>query len=945
MYGIGKVKIKFVPKKKRGYIGGIIFFSGVAFLIFSAMWSFPGVRHGVLVPAFQQASGLFQSVREVALNRILDEKTDLDIDSVVLPADGDGGGDSSNNLIHRVSGRSLEDLLRGQGYTHAKHRLFQMDVLGRRIAMGTAAEVLGADALHSDKTMHTFNISGIVEEEYAEMLRAHEQQGGGTRDRPSSASPTAYDYLRWYTKGVNQYIATHPALSLEYTLHGLHHPFNNRDTSPLSIAYWSVKDSLALLRLRLLFGADFLALQDALMRDVLGEVLQRDAAPGGDNLEGETGGSVFDELFGGAACGVDSEQEPESDVECIPVIGSSAWVAGGSYGADSFEKSVVPSRFLHMRLEIKGQQGWGVTGLTIPGIPFVVTNADNAESKLVWSTHISDPLGLVVGDTEGEETVEDLGANVNEPISRSATVRVRGEQDFHLHIGEHGVGPKSNLAVGVQPVFLSTLLALSNNVIGLDHAVAMLRRRFGGAAAAVEGDSCPNGSGATECPAVSVDEKINVHYSLALRRRQSAVSGTDLLLFLAGTNLATTLSDCQEAGALLPQDRLVLFCTDAAGQSAVFRGPEEVKASFVVAADFGFNRLAGQRLVAMLRTQNGAANSSALLEDVYSPAAARLAEFVTQVLASGDDFGGSGGVCEGLPVEHRSLLGHLLGPGSASAQFGLDSDGALLLEKLRGEVYSAVLSALFARNDNIALQAHLRSAEQADLPFEQKSAIGQIYDVSAACFNWFTAALNVLRDRVLAGRSVVIALVRGQEAADRADLIAGRSHDDIGSYSTRVPATTYMMMSFLDQQHHERLTLYADWYISLLLPAAGAEKEETMSLRSSITGQILGPEEKTQLVCRSLKVAVADLVQILEGGGEHSRLFVALGSGAGAVRDEAVVDALVSKHWTWKLHHVLRMPSSFMVSARPNYCISLFSCQVQTAYFYLCWVTCVLLLL
>jgi penicillin amidase len=98
--------------------------------------------------------------------------------------------------IPHVFAQNERDMLFLQGWTHARDRLFQMDI-NRRQADGTLAELLGAGALPSDVQLRTIGIRRSAERSLA--LLPRETQSA----------------LNAYANGVNAYVARH-ALPTEY---------------------------------------------------------------------------------------------------------------------------------------------------------------------------------------------------------------------------------------------------------------------------------------------------------------------------------------------------------------------------------------------------------------------------------------------------------------------------------------------------------------------------------------------------------------------------------------------------------------------------------------------------------------------------------------------------------------------------------------------------------
>jgi penicillin amidase len=99
-----------------------------------------------------------------------------------------------------IRAASLDDAFFLQGYVTAQDRLFQMDAL-RRFAGGTLAEVFGPTLVESDREARKLRMRRIAEDAYVRLPEA---------DRAAFAA---------YTRGVNQFIATHlDNLPVEFNL-------------------------------------------------------------------------------------------------------------------------------------------------------------------------------------------------------------------------------------------------------------------------------------------------------------------------------------------------------------------------------------------------------------------------------------------------------------------------------------------------------------------------------------------------------------------------------------------------------------------------------------------------------------------------------------------------------------------------------------------------------
>lgn len=126
--------------------------------------------------------------------------------------------------IPHVYADTAEDLFYAQGFVHAQDRFFEMD-FRRHVTSGRLSELLGRDALETDKYIRTMGWRRVAEEELS-LLR-----------------PETLDYLEAYSAGVNAYLDAHSAgqLGLEYSVLALH----GLDYTPQK---WSPADSVAWLK-------------------------------------------------------------------------------------------------------------------------------------------------------------------------------------------------------------------------------------------------------------------------------------------------------------------------------------------------------------------------------------------------------------------------------------------------------------------------------------------------------------------------------------------------------------------------------------------------------------------------------------------------------------------------------------------------------------------------
>ena len=120
--------------------------------------------------------------------------------------------------IVSIAARTESDMAFGQGWAHARDRLFQMDLL-RRTASGTVAEIIPFFPLEDDIELRTLGLRRAAERSL------------------DALSVEAQAALKAYAKGVNAHKNAHP-LPPEYQFPG-----------PMAVADWTELDSVAVAKL------------------------------------------------------------------------------------------------------------------------------------------------------------------------------------------------------------------------------------------------------------------------------------------------------------------------------------------------------------------------------------------------------------------------------------------------------------------------------------------------------------------------------------------------------------------------------------------------------------------------------------------------------------------------------------------------------------------------
>ncbi len=101
--------------------------------------------------------------------------------------------------IPHILANTRGDLFFSQGYVHAQDRLWQMEIF-RRAAAGRLAEILGEEALQTDRLTRTLGFTRLAQVSWA------------------NSSDQVQKDLKSYTAGVNAFLEPNPPLPVEFRL-------------------------------------------------------------------------------------------------------------------------------------------------------------------------------------------------------------------------------------------------------------------------------------------------------------------------------------------------------------------------------------------------------------------------------------------------------------------------------------------------------------------------------------------------------------------------------------------------------------------------------------------------------------------------------------------------------------------------------------------------------
>lgn len=263
----------------------------------------------------------------------------------------------SNHIPH-IFASSDQDAFFGLGFAHAQDRMWQMEY-SRRFGQGRLAEIVGVQALQSDKFMRTLGLYGSAKEAW------------------NSLSVVTQNNLSAYSAGINAWLKSQTVLPIEFILLGV---------SPES---WKPEDSLLQVKLMALdLGQNFSSelIFDLLIKELgLEKAVQLMSGYSVDDITTREASQKLEALMLKQLISVENQIRGRK-AGSSDSIGSNAWVISGKHSdsgmpilaADPHLLNQIPS--VWYLAEIQGNE-IHVTGATVPGVPFVIIGRN---SKIAW---------------------------------------------------------------------------------------------------------------------------------------------------------------------------------------------------------------------------------------------------------------------------------------------------------------------------------------------------------------------------------------------------------------------------------------------------------------------------------------------------------------------------------------------------------------------------------
>jgi len=310
----------------------------------------------------------------------LDGETSVDGLSAVATIERDSSG------IPTITAANRTDLAFATGFAHGQDRFFQIDLI-RRQAAGELSEIIGESTLATDKRFrfHRFRSRAQI--------------------AVSSLSATESAILDSYAEGVNAGLASLDAKPFEYFV-------LRADPQP-----WLPEDSILVVYAMFVMLNDSRAIKDV-QRGLAHRVLPKAAytwlypqgTPWDAPIVGEPRPTAPMPLPGTYSIrDVSTESQPASEVGKPNLNGSNNWAVGGAL--TSTGRAIVsndmhlglstPNIYYQARLVVDSGEQRDVTGVTLPGAPFVVAGSNG---NVAWGYtnsygDWSDAVSLKAGST------------------------------------------------------------------------------------------------------------------------------------------------------------------------------------------------------------------------------------------------------------------------------------------------------------------------------------------------------------------------------------------------------------------------------------------------------------------------------------------------------------------------------------------------------------------
>lgn len=350
---------------------------------------------------------------------------DLDGEVIVAGIEDVVTIERDDNGIPVITASSRKDLAYATGYAHGQDRFFQMDLI-RRKAAGELAELVGAAAIDADKRyrFHRFR----------------------TRAQAAfdAASTADQELLQSYAAGVNVGLNSLGAKPFEYFVLGTEPEGWRPQDSFLAVfaMYMDLNDSRATREVR-----------RGLARSVLPVEMYAWMYPPGTTWDAPIMGAPRELAPVPPASvysirGVPDRAARAEESGRAPILGSNNWAVSGALtpngralvANDMHLGHSVPNIWYQARLRVVGATGRDVTGVTLPGAPFIISGS-NTQVAWGYTNSYGDWTDAVVLQPGAVEDTYQTPDGDKEFVTYVETINVKGGDPVELEIRETIWGP------------------------------------------------------------------------------------------------------------------------------------------------------------------------------------------------------------------------------------------------------------------------------------------------------------------------------------------------------------------------------------------------------------------------------------------------------------------------------------------------------------------------
>lgn len=319
----------------------------------------------------------------------------------------------SSGVVH-IQGNHIEDVIFASGFTAAKERLWQMEVM-RRVAKGNLSEIFGDTTVKIDRLFLTVGIDTLTKQNYQVL------------------SQQSKKWLQLYADGINAYLETvGDDLPIEFLL------------LRMKPKKWSPQDCLLQHRIMawflnfnwkadLFYWKMYSTLSPSKFKDILPKWRKYP-----DIIKSSEAGELLSELW--------ETDRQARQILGIPssFLGSNNWVVSPKLAFNNHAMLAndphlalqLPSIWIEMHLRAPG---WDVAGFSLPGTPGIIIGKNR---KIAWgvTNGMVDDSDYFIEKVDTIKKVYQEGGQEKALQIRDHVIKVKNKSDifFSVYTTEHG---------------------------------------------------------------------------------------------------------------------------------------------------------------------------------------------------------------------------------------------------------------------------------------------------------------------------------------------------------------------------------------------------------------------------------------------------------------------------------------------------------------------------